>query len=127
MRFVADENIEGPIVRQLSFEGHDVLWILKERPRASDEAVLLIARSEARILLTNDKDFAELTYLRKLSSTGIVLLRMGALRTSDKVAVLQAAIQQFGDGLTGWFTVLTPHGVRRRPLDSGSEHPASIL
>jgi Domain of unknown function (DUF5615) len=42
---------------------------------AEDEAVLAQARSESRILLTEDKDFAVLVYAGGQQNAGVVLIR----------------------------------------------------
>jgi predicted nuclease of predicted toxin-antitoxin system len=116
MRFLADENCEGPIVQALKAQGHDVQWVREVDHGASDAAVIARAQREQRILLTNDKDFAELAYLKRLSAFGIVLLRLPALRSEEKAQRLLMTVQQLEDGLAGSFTVVTPRAIRRRPL-----------
>jgi len=116
MKFLADENCEGPIVRALDTAGYDVEWVREVQPKASDTAVIARAQREQRILLTNDKDFAQLVYLQRLTTSGVVLLRLPALRSQQKARRLLAAVRQIGDDLAGFFTVLTPRAIRRRPL-----------
>jgi predicted nuclease of predicted toxin-antitoxin system len=116
MRFLADENFEGPIVRALEAVGHDVEWIREAQPGARDAEVLARAEHDQRILLTNDKDFAELAYLQRQATSGIVLLRLPAMRSLRKTQRLLAALDRIGEGLAGFFTVLTPRAIRRRPL-----------
>ena len=62
MRFLADESCDFAVVRALRATGHDVSAMVEISPGAEDEAVLAIARSEARVLLTEDKDFGKLAY-----------------------------------------------------------------
>lgn len=57
MRLLADENFPKPIVEALRAEGHDVLWARTDLAGTSDVAVLDRAESEARIVVTLDKDF----------------------------------------------------------------------
>ncbi len=116
MRLLADANLEGPIVRLLRAAGYDVVWVREEQPRATDPRVLELARAEARVLLTNDKDFAELCYLRRQATAGIVLLRLPAARSTEKGEHLLAVIRRFGIELEGWFTVITARAIRRRQL-----------
>ena len=40
MRFLADENMPGPVVAALRTQNHDVLWIKECRPGASDAIVV---------------------------------------------------------------------------------------
>ena len=44
--------------------GHDVLSALDRDPRAADEALLALANKEQRVLITEDKDFGELVFVR---------------------------------------------------------------
>ena len=118
MKFLADANLEGPIVRRLWAAGYDLSWVRDEQPRATDPRVLELARTEARVLLTNDKDFAELCFLRREATAGIVLLRLPTARSAEKGERLLAVIQRFGVELEGWFTVITPKAIRRRRLPS---------
>ena len=59
MRFLADENFPKAVVEALRASGHDTVWMSTESPGAADQSVLEKAQSEARILLTFDKDFGE--------------------------------------------------------------------
>jgi len=116
MRFLADENVEAGIVALLRAEGHDVLHISETAPGVRDERVLQQARAERRVLLTNDKDFAALTFLQRLASTGIVLLRMPRARSRVKGDNLLEAVARYGAGLRHAMTVVELHATRRRPL-----------
>jgi predicted nuclease of predicted toxin-antitoxin system len=44
--------------------------------RASDELLLRYAREQGRILVTRDKGFGALVYLREEDSSGVILLRV---------------------------------------------------
>ena len=46
--------------------GHDVLSAAERDPRATDEALLALAYEEQRVLVTEDKDFGELVFVRRL-------------------------------------------------------------
>jgi predicted nuclease of predicted toxin-antitoxin system len=50
----------------LAGQGHDVLSALAVDPRASDERLLAIALQDDRVLLTEDRDFGELIFVRRL-------------------------------------------------------------
>jgi predicted nuclease of predicted toxin-antitoxin system len=64
MRLLADENFPKPIVEKLRAEGHDVLWVRTDLAGARDAALLDLAESEARIVLTLDKDFWQIAVQR---------------------------------------------------------------
>ncbi len=74
MRILADENIHAGLVRWLRESGHDVLYVAEDMASSSDTDVLERSATEQRVLLTDDKDFGELSVRRKLQATGIVLV-----------------------------------------------------
>ena len=45
--------------------GHDVLSASEAAPRATDDELLALALAEQRILITEDKDFGELVFVRR--------------------------------------------------------------
>lgn len=65
MRFFADENLERPIIAGLREQGHDVATVPTEDKGSPDPTVLALASTEDRVLITNDKDFAELVFLQR--------------------------------------------------------------
>lgn len=117
MRFLADQNVEEPIVARLREAGHDVLRLAEVLPvRAIDEEILKNARDEARILLTNDKDFGELTFLQGRAAAGVLLLRMPVLTSCQKAERLLEALEIVSSRLVGSMVVVTPRAIRRRSL-----------
>jgi predicted nuclease of predicted toxin-antitoxin system len=78
MRLLADENFPKAIVDALRAEGHDVLWARTDCRGWKDAALLELAESEARILLTLDKDFWQIAVQRRvpLKRSGVVLFRV---------------------------------------------------
>jgi len=115
MRFVADENLDWPIVEQLRSEGHTVIAVVELAPGISDTHVLDIANRQAAVLLTADKDFGELVYRQQQLSTGVVLVRLAGVAPHEKAQLVVRAIVQLGDALNDAFTVITPTSVRHRP------------
>src|ERR1039458_9546299 len=78
MRFLADENFPKPIVEALRAAGHDVLWARTDCAGWKDVLLLELAESDARTLLTLDKDFWQIAVQRRvpLERSGIVLFRV---------------------------------------------------
>jgi predicted nuclease of predicted toxin-antitoxin system len=62
MRFLADEGVDGSIVGAARDDGHDVRWMAEELEGTKDDVILEAAVRDARILITEDKDFGELVY-----------------------------------------------------------------
>ncbi|HEX4952726.1 MAG TPA: DUF5615 family PIN-like protein [Thermoanaerobaculia bacterium] len=116
MRFLADENVEAPVVASLRAKGFDVVLASERLSGSPDPWVLSLATSDQRVLITNDKDFAELTFLRGHAAIGIVLLRLGTLPTLEKAERLLEVVQQLGAGLVGHLTVVGSEATRRRPF-----------
>jgi predicted nuclease of predicted toxin-antitoxin system len=116
MRILANENIAGMLVSALRAAGHNVNWVQETCPGASDERVLSVAKEEARILLTCDKDFGELAYHRRIPpECGIVLIRVPVGPGSDEMERIAAVISSREDWL-GQFSVIEPDRIRMRPL-----------
>ena len=53
--------------------GHDVLSALEAAPGATDDELLALALAEQRILVTEDKDFGELVFVRRFLKARISL------------------------------------------------------
>ncbi|MEK7867585.1 MAG: DUF5615 family PIN-like protein [Planctomycetota bacterium] len=114
MKFLADESIEAPVIGALRSEGMELTAIDELAPGSEDPAVLKLAETENRILLTNDKDFADLAFLQRKATSGIVLVRMGRFRSAAKSRRLLEVIRDQGDRLVGAMTVVEAHAIRRR-------------
>ncbi len=85
-------------------------------PAASDAEVMTRARAEARMLLTEDKDFGDLVFRRAQSIPGVVLLRIDPAMHELKRVRLDAAISRFGENLLGRYTVIGEARFRARAL-----------
>jgi predicted nuclease of predicted toxin-antitoxin system len=66
VRFLADESCDFGVVTALRAAGHDVSAVVEITPSARDPAVLALVLSDARVLLTEDKDFGFHTAFREL-------------------------------------------------------------
>jgi len=116
MKFLADENVEKPIVDILRADGHDVLFISETTTSTIDEKLLDQANAESRLLITNDKDFGELIFLQQKISSGIVLMRFTSEKSSVKAKFMHSLLLKYEHRLMGSFTVVSEAKVRIRPL-----------
>jgi len=116
MRFIANENVSGTVIRQLRRLGHDVISVKEVMRSSPDRDVLARARAEQRIVLTHDKDFAELAFRYRLPvGAGVVLLRLaGANPDADNRRALEAIAGR--TDWTGHFAVVTDDRIRMRSL-----------
>ena len=85
MKLLADENIHGDVVEWLRSQGHDVLYAAEALSGMSDDELLSAARQEDRILITDDKDFGELVFHRRLVTCGVVLMRLESPSMEDRL------------------------------------------
>ena len=117
IKFIGDVNVEKPIIDYLLANGYNTIWVPNLDCRMVDERLLELANRERRILITNDKDFGELTYRQKRVSTGIVLFRVKGQNSRDKVRLLQKLLLTHGNRLKGYFTVVTRKKIRFIPME----------
>lgn len=78
MRFLADEGVDGLIVDTVRDDGHDVRWMAEELGGTNDSVVLEAEVRDARILITEDKDFGELVYRQRFGVAGCRSVSAGA-------------------------------------------------
>jgi len=120
VRFLADESCDFRVVAALRAVGHDVLSITEISPGADDDAVLGTARSERRVLLTEDKDFGLLAYAGGHETTGVILIRFPAGTRSTVAKAIVDVVAELSDRLTGGFVVVEPGRARlSRPNAKG--------
>jgi predicted nuclease of predicted toxin-antitoxin system len=62
MDIVADESVDYAIIQALREIGFTVYAILEKSPGITDSEVLALANKLSCLLLTEDKDFGELTH-----------------------------------------------------------------
>lgn len=79
-----------------------------------------MAASDGRLLLTEDKDFGELTVRFGRPVPGLVLLRIDPTNTKLHAARLKEAITRYGAELFGHYVVVDETRMRVRPLRPAS-------
>jgi predicted nuclease of predicted toxin-antitoxin system len=112
VRFLADESCDFAVVRALRAAAHDVSAVVEISPRAKDPAVLLLARSEARVLLTEDKDFGLLAYAGGQETAGVLLIRFPSDARSALGEAVVSVVAELGERITGAFVVIEPGRAR---------------
>jgi predicted nuclease of predicted toxin-antitoxin system len=114
MKFLLDVCAASRSMRHMLIEsGHDVLSAAERDPRATDEALLALAYEEQRVLVTEDKDFGELVFVRRLPHPCII--RLVEMQLAEKVAAVRELIEHHPDELLeGALIVVTRKRVRIR-------------
>ena len=93
--------------------GHDVVSALESAPRATDEEILALALGEGRVLVTEDKDFGELVFVRRLPHPCII--RFSDMPVADKAAAMRYLIEHHVDAMReGAMIVVTRNRMRIR-------------
>ena len=93
--------------------GHDTLSAVEKTPGVSDEALLTLAIRERRVLITLDKDFGELVFVRRLPHPCII--RFVGMKVCDMVAAMGDLIRQHAGSMQdGVLIVVTSNRVRVR-------------
>ncbi len=118
MTFVADENVDAPVVVRLRNDGHKVLYIAELAPSIEDDFILDFANTESAVLLTNDKDFGELVFRQRRAWFGVILLRLHEVDPSVMAEIVASVVHEHGTALLNCFTVISRTKVRIRQRNS---------
>ena len=94
MKFLLDVCASSRSLHAMLIDlGHDVLLAVDIDPRSSDEALLDVALQEGRILVTEDKDFGELVFVRRLPHPSIV--RFIEMTVEDQMEAMRELIDHY--------------------------------
>lgn len=116
MRFLADENVSGLVIARLRGEGHDVMSIAETRPGTADDEILNAGEADARILITEDRDFGEMVIRQRLGVRGVILLELDRLTNATEAETVADVVSAHRERLVGNLVVVEPGRIRVRPL-----------
>ena len=112
MNLIADESVDFGIISGLRKGGFEIYAIIEESPGITDQEVIEIAISRNGLLITEDKDFGELTYRLKHKHKGILLIRLSDIPRKERINLVIELIKKYSDKLENKFSVLTKKGLR---------------
>lgn len=113
---LANENFPAPALKRLRAAGFDVVAVAEDMPGASDQVVLARASELGRWLVTFDRDYGELVFLRDLPSPpAIIYLRQEPI-PSDVAAEWLISLMSDPDLKPGFFITLGSKTTRLRRL-----------
>jgi predicted nuclease of predicted toxin-antitoxin system len=118
MKFLLDQDVYACTARFLAALGHDVSPAAdRGLSRADDELLLSTASAEGSLLVTRDRDYGGLVFVRRLSG-GVLYLRMTPATVSAVHAELATVLQLHEEKeLRRAFVVIQPgqHRLRKLP------------
>lgn len=91
---------------------------------ASDGDVLAAARRDARILITEDRDFGEMIVRQRLRVHGVVLLELDRLSSAAEARYVAAVVSANTEKLAGNLIVIEPGRIRVWPDAVGQSYHA---
>jgi len=120
MRLLLDQDVYAGTERFLIQAGHDVTpVVLLGLSRAGDEEILRAAQEQNRILVTRDRDFGNLVFVKALGS-GVLYLRILPRTLNAVHSQLETVLNTYSAAeLARAFVVVGPGGHRIRRLPSG--------
>jgi predicted nuclease of predicted toxin-antitoxin system len=89
-----------------------VFSVYDEARGLDDESIVQKAHLENYILITADKDLAEIIFRRKKPHKGIILLRLEDEKPASQIAVLRQILESYSNRLANNFVVATEKTVR---------------
>jgi predicted nuclease of predicted toxin-antitoxin system len=116
IKFLADVNVEKPIVDFLSKQGYDVKWIPYYDCEMFDEDLLQMANREQRVLITNDKGFGDLVIMQKKLSAGAILFRVKGQGLPEKIKLMRKLLMGYRDKLLNHYVIISKSKIRVIPL-----------
>ncbi|MBW4618130.1 MAG: DUF5615 family PIN-like protein [Cyanosarcina radialis HA8281-LM2] len=119
MRFLLDQDVYALTARFLIESGHDVVLVSQiGLSQAPDEEILSVAQEENRILVTRDRDYGNLVFVRAMGS-GVIYLRILPNTVNVVHNELTRVLTTYSEiDLVRAFVVVEPdgHRLRRPPL-----------
>ena len=114
LKFLVDMGVGTKVESWLIANGHDVTTVRALDPRLPDQTILQIAARENRIVVTMDKDFGDMVYRDSHIHAGVLLLRLEAAASHEKVRIVAGIVSQHANKLEGKFSVYKSGRLRIR-------------
>ena len=121
MKLLLDQDVYAATARFLLELGHDVVPAASlGLSRAQDQELLRTAQEQNRVLVTRDRDFGNLVFVRELGA-GVIYLRILPSTLNVVHAELERVLSLHAETeLAQAFVVVEPggHRIRRLPRDA---------
>ena len=118
MKILADQHISPRTVEFLKSLGHDAVRVSERLPgNALDAAILALAVTEGRVVLTQDLDFTGLIATSGRNEPSLIVLRLGSPNVDRVNEVLRSTLPVVEEAvITGAIVSVDDDRVRIRPL-----------
>ncbi len=116
---LADEGLNGNIVRELRKLDIEVDWVLEIKAGIDDEQVINYAKENKKILITEDKDFGEWVFAHKMKGLSVIFLRYEKTDYEQILEFLKKLvieIQQEELRISHQFITINKNKIRRRRI-----------
>jgi predicted nuclease of predicted toxin-antitoxin system len=118
MVIIADESVDFAIIKTLRQAGYKVISIAQDSPGIDDLRVLDIANHHKGLLITEDKDFGELTYRLSKQHHGILLIRLSGIPRKERISLVCELFIKYQEKMAMNFSVITEEGLRIKSVKS---------
>ena len=98
MNFLVDSCVGRRLSDWLVDQGHDVVFADSIGPDPGDGALLEMAVTEGRVVVTIDMDFGELVFLHGASHSGLV--RLPDVPVIQRIALMESVLERCRDALS---------------------------
>ncbi len=105
LRLLIDVNVGKIVEDWLKTSGFDVITVRDIDPSLADNLILDRGLLANRLVVTMDKDFGELVYRLGLGHSGVLLLRLEADTSQEKIKALDTILRTYPDQLQDNFCV----------------------
>lgn len=113
---LADENTHIDLISALRKLPIDVLSIKENYRGMQDEEIILLAKTEGRIILTEDKDFGEWVFAHKIKGLSVIFLRYHFTETSEIIKIVSELLETGISKFHNKFTTITTRKIRIREI-----------
>ena len=113
---LADEGLNGKLVKALREEGYEIVWVKETDAGIADDKVISLAKENSRILITEDKDFGEWIFSHQVSGLTIIFLRYDKDDYDTILLFLKTALKTIEADEKNEFVTINKNKIRRRTI-----------
>lgn len=117
LKFLVDVGVSKKVEEYLQDQGYDAKAVRAIDTRMSDHAIIRLAASEDRMVITMDKDFGELVYHSSMKHSGVLLLRLEDAVGFEKLQVVEHIMKNYSDRIKNCFCVFQNNKFRIRKIN----------